>query len=723
MPENPLILRINHHKDTHIQHTMSMKKTILLACSLCTIYLLHSCSGPAQPTVHSPDGKISMSVWTNESGQAVYAIQYKNQPLIEASTLGFEFLDQPALDTGLQIHAVRSGSFSETWEMPWGEQLNVNNEYHYLEVDFREQNSPKRRFSLHIRAYDDGLGFRYVFPRQKNLDEVLITEENTWFTLHDNHLCWWTPGDWDIYEHLYNTTRFSAIDALSKRDHPNLAQTHIPVNAVNTPVTMKTSEGIHLSFHEAALVDYAGITLEVHPEKLAMRSNLVGTERHPYKVTQHTPFQTPWRMIQIADKATDLIESRLILNLNEPNVLGDVSWVRPAKYMGIWWEMHIGKSEWGYAGPDGEPHGRHGATTANAKRYIDFASANGIDALLIEGWYTGWENWIGTADREGIFDFVTPYPDYDLDAVVAYASEKGVRLVMHHETSSAVTTYEQQLDTAYALMAYHGIDMVKTGYVGTIIPAGEYHHGQWMVNHYQRVIDLAAKHRVMVNIHEPIMATGLRRTYPNDATREGLRGQEFNAWASDGGNPPEHLSIVAYTRMLAGPIDYTPGIFNIKIDPYKPNNQVNTTLAHQLAAYVVIYGPMQMAADLPEHYEGHPAFQFIRDVGVNWEQSVVLNGEVGQYVTIAREERETGHWFLGSITNENSRVIQIQTDFLEPGITYDAMIYGDGEDAHWDINPTSYSITALTVNHQDTLTLGLAPGGGVAISFIKQTNQ
>lgn len=703
-----------------------MKKRTYWGVLVALMGVLYGCSIDVEPLVSSPDGNVKVNVFLLETGRAAYTVHYEHELVLDTSAVGFSFYDAPELQDGLRISSVGRKVFSETWEMPWGEQRMVENTYNELSVGFQEKENLQRTFELVFRVYDDGVGFRFVFPDQPHMQQVLITEENTYFNLTDDHTCWWTPGDWDIYEHLYSTTLFSEIDALAKRDHPNLAQTYIPVNAVNTPVTMKTPQGLYLSFHEAALIDYSGITLEIDAQRLQMRSNLVGTERRPYKVEQHTPFATPWRTLQIARQPGQLIESNLIVNLNEPNKLGDVSWLVPAKYMGIWWEMHIGKSSWDYTDDtditsweEATPHGRHGATTENAKRYIDFAAYHGIDALLIEGWYTGWENWIGTDAREGIFDFVTPYPDFDLDKVTRYAHENGVRLVMHHETSSAVTTYEQQMDTAFALMEHYGYDMVKTGYVGTIIPQGEYHHGQWMVNHYMRVLKKAAQHKVMVNAHEPIMATGLRRTYPNDATREGLRGQEFNAWATDGGNPPEHLPIVAFTRMLAGPIDYTPGIFNIKLEPYAPQNQVNTTLAQQLALYVVIYSPMQMVADLPEHYQGHAAFQFIKDVGVDWEQSRVLNGRIGEYVTIAREERETGNWFLGSITNEEARELTVKTDFLSPDQSYTVIMYADGPDAHWDENPTSYIIQELNADHTSEITLSLAPGGGAAISFLR----
>ncbi|MFO7978389.1 MAG: glycoside hydrolase family 97 protein [Bacteroidales bacterium] len=669
-----------------------------------------SCNNEMTTRVSSPSGIIHAEVLILEDGQPAYQVWHNSQLVLDTSSIGFDFLDAPSLKQGLTITGSESRHDEEIWEMPWGEQRKVINNYNELVVHFQENDSLKRKFDMVFRVFDDGLGFRFEFPEQNNMNQVFITEENTRFNLAGDHKTWWIPGDWDIYEHLYNTTSLSEIDALSKRDHPNLAQTYIPVNAVNTPVTMKTSEGLYLSFHEAALIDYAGITLEVDTQNLAFKTNLVGSSRD-YKVARSTPFNTPWRTVQIADKAATLIESKLILNLNEPNKLDDTSWLTPTKYVGIWWEMHLDKSSWDMAS------GKHGATTENAKRYIDFAADNDIGAVLVEGWNTGWENWIGSPEREGIFDFVTPYPDYDLQEVTRYAREKGVNIIMHHETSSDVGTYDQQLDTAYALMNELGIHHVKTGYVGTIIPEGEYHHNQFMVNHYMRVLQTAAENKVGVNSHEPIMATGLRRTYPNDMTREGLRGQEFNAWASDGGNPPEHLPIVAFTRMLAGPIDYTPGIFNIKLNPYKPDNQVNTTIAQQLALYVVIYGPLQMAADLPENYQNHPAFQFIRDVGVNWEQSTVLNGEPGEYVTIAREERETGNWFLGSITNEEGRSFTLKTDFLEPGRTYRASIYADAPDAHWDSNPTAYQITSEEITSQSEITLNLAPGGGAAISF------
>ncbi|MEM9679952.1 MAG: glycoside hydrolase family 97 catalytic domain-containing protein, partial [Bacteroidota bacterium] len=538
------------------------------------------------------------------------------------------------------------------------------------------------------------------------------------------------PGDWDIYEHLYSTTKLSEVDAKSYIPRTNLAQSYIPENAVNTPVTMVGDKGLHLSFHEAALVDYSGMTLKVDTENLGLKSNLVGSRNTAYKVKRDLPFNTPWRTLQITDNASDLIASNLIVNLNEPNKLQDISWFQPMKYTGVWWEMHLGKSSWDYGMTldengnwvdTGKAHGRHGATTENVKRFIDFSAKNNIKGVLVEGWNTGWERWIGFEDREGVFDFVTFYPDYDLYEVVQYGKAKGVDIIMHHETSAATETYTKQQDTAFALMQSLGIHAVKTGYVGKILPKGEYHHGQYMVNHYNNTVEKAAKYQVAINAHEPIKATGLRRTYPNTISREGLRGQEFNAWSQDGGNPPEHLSIVAFTRMLAGPIDFTPGIFNIKFNEYKTDNQVNTTLAHQLALYVVIYSPVQMAADLVEHYEANPEpLQFIRDVGVDWEETKVLNGVVGDYVTIARRERNTGNWFIGGITDENALSLKFVLDFLDDNQDYEATIYKDGKDAHWDTNPLSITIEKQTLTSLSELNIDMAEGGGFAISLIKR---
>lgn len=686
-------------------------KKILAILILLSLFGLLACNQEVNiGTISSPSHKIKVDFLLLKGGKPAYRVLYDNNLIIGSSTLGFDFQNTDGIGKNIKVDSLVNQDFNEIWEMPWGEQRFVQNKYNELRVYLSETTRLKRRFYVVFRLFDDGLGFRYEFPEQENMKDVIISDEKTQFKLTGDHTCWWIPGDWDIYEHLYNKTRFSKIDAISKKSKNELAQTYIPENSVNTPFTMKTDEGFYLSFHEAAVENYAGMTLKIDTVNLLMQSSLVASA-DGWKVKTKTPFSTPWRTVIITDKAGDLIQSKLMLNLNEPNKLGDVSWFKPMKYVGIWWEMHLDKSKWDMAS------GKHGATTANAKKYIDFAAKNNIGGLLVEGWNTGWEHWIGFEEREGIFDFVTPYADYDLNEVVRYANQKGIRLIMHHETSAAPRTYEKQLDTAFALMQKLGLHAVKTGYVGKIIPKGEYHQGQWMVNHYRKVIETAAKYRIAVDAHEPFKGTGEWRTYPNVIAREDFRGQEFNAWSTDGGNPPEHLTILPFTAGLAGPMDYTPGIFNIKLKPYKPNNQVNTTLAHQLALYVVIYSPIQMVADLPENYENHPAFKFIRDVGVDWDASLVLNGEVGDYLTIARKERGTGNWFVGSVTDENSRTLKISFDFLDTEREYEAIIYSDGESAHWDTIPTSYSIEKIKADSNTELNLNLAPGGGTAISI------
>jgi hypothetical protein len=703
-----------------------MKKSEIFAIPALLFSVLACQREAPRMEVTSPDNINKIEFWLSGDGAPAYLVKHGDETVIDSSWMSFDLKDQPPLKNGFYVKRTSSREMSETWEMPWGEQRKVKNHYRELVVELEETAAPHRRFRVHFKAYDDGIGFRYEFLPQEGVDSLVIMDENTEFQLTGDHTVWWIPGDWDSYEHLYKTTRVSGIDAIRMADTRNLIASHIPVNAVNTPVTMRTLTGLHLSFHEANLTDYAGMTLKVDTGTLKLTTGLVGSDRLGYKVKRALPFDTPWRTIQIADKATGLIDSKLILNLNEPDKLGDIPWFKPMKYVGIWWEMHIGKSTWDYGMTrdenghwvdTGKAHGRHGATTENAKRYIDFAAANGIGGLLVEGWNTGWEKWIGFTQREGVFDFVTPYPDYDLEEVSRYAKEKGVQLIMHHETSAAPRTYEHQLDTAYKLMQHYGIHIVKTGYVGTIIPGGEYHHGQWMVRHYRKVLETAAKYKIAVDVHEPVKATGIRRTYPNAISREGLRGQEYNAWAVDGGNPPEHTTIVPFTRMLAGPIDFTPGVFDISL-PTREHNQVNTTLAKQLALYVVIYSPIQMACDLPENYEGNPAFQFIRDVGVDWEQTLVLDGEVGDFVTIARQERGTGNWFVGSITDENKREVTINFDFLDEGKTYRAAIYRDGKGASYRDNPTAVDIEHRELTNEAVLTFELAEGGGLAISLL-----
>lgn len=690
-----------------------MKQSILIILSA---LILVSCSEEKKRysiRLFSPSHKTSISFLLSPGGTPGYCVQYKDQIIVDSSSLGFELKEAAPIKSDFEMIGNHLDSLNENWEQPWGEQRIVNNHYNELTVNLREKIEPHRLMNLIFRSYDDGVAFRYEFPDQEAMREMTILEENTKFRLKEDYTCWWAPGDWDITEHLYTNSFLSKIDATKKRNHPSLGQTYIPDNAVNTPLTMRSKDGLHISIHEAALVNYSDMTLKVDTANLQLQSSLVGSDRLGYKAKVQVPFKTPWRMILLSPNAAGLVDSRMILNLNEPSKVKDVSWFKPMKYTGIWWEMHLGKSSWDMAS------GKHGATTANAKKYIDFTAKNGLGGVLVEGWNTGWEHWIGFDDREGVFDFVTPYADYNLEEVVQYAHSKGVEIIMHHETSSAPQTYEKQLDKAFALMKRLGLHTVKTGYVGKILPKGEYHHGQWMINHYQKVIETAAKYQIAVDAHEPIKGTGLQRTWPNFVSREGMRGQEFNAWSSDGGNPPDHLPNVVFTRMLSGPFDFTPGVFNIKLKPYKDKNQVSTTLAQQLALYVVIYSPVQMACDLIENYEGQPGFQFIRDVGTDWESSKTLAGEVGDFVTIVRQEKKTGNWFLGSITDENARDISVDFSFLPKGIEFTADVYKDGTNAHWDSNPTSLQIDHVKINSTTKLDFHLAPGGGLAIAIKK----
>lgn len=704
-----------------------MKKFGIILSATALIAALTSCNKmQKQQKLNSPNNQIETVFSLTKTGEPAYSVVFNGQPIIKPSLMGFSFENQPPLSQGLELIKVERTWINQKWELPWGETREVIDKHNSMTLYLKETGGQKRLLNIVFKAFDNGIAFRYVFPGQPAFSQLQITDENTEFNLTGNHLTFWQPGDWDIYEHLYNTTQFSGIDATKYRNHKALAQTHIPFNAVNTPVTLITSNGVHISIHEAALTGYSSMTLLADTVNYSFKSCLVGTENRVSKVIQNTPFATPWRTISITKNAAQLIESTMILNLNEPNKLGDVSWIKPTKYVGIWWDMHLDTRTWDYGSTQdmssqfgAKPHGKHGATTQYAKQLIDFAAQHNIGGILVEGWNTGWEHWIGFEDREGVFDFVTPYPDYNLKQVVDYGKSKGVELIMHHETSAATQTYTKQLDTAFTLMKSLGIGAVKTGYVGKILPKGEYHQGQYMVEHYHNVIETAAKYQIAVNAHEGIKATGKRRTYPNEIARETFRGQEFNAWSPDGGNPPEHLTILAFTTNLAGPMDYTPGIFNIKLKPHKPNNQVNTTLAHQLALYVVIYSPIQMVPDLIENYKNNPAFKFIEDVPVNWQKTLALNGAVGDYVTIARQDRETDNWFIGSITDENPRELNIELNFLDQNQNYTATIYADAPDAHWDNNPTAFVIDTLQVNNKSVLNLKLAAGGGTAISIIK----
>ncbi len=649
-------------------------------------------------SVASPDGSLVVT-FTLEDGRPTYRIDRFGLPLILPSRMGFVLQEQPPLVGPFRLIGVARDTVDTVWTQPWGEKKDIRSHYHELRLQLEETSERPRRMDIVVRVFDEGVGFRYEWPAQPNLDRFVIMDELTEFRLAGDHMAWWIPAYHpNRYEYLYRHTPVSQLDT------------------VHTPVTMETADGWFLSFHEADVEDYATMTL-APKDSLTLEVDLVpwsdGT-----RVKAQTPFRSPWRVLLVGDDAGELITNYTILNLNPPNRLGDVSWVRPAKYVGIWWEMHIGRSTWG-SGP------RHGATTENAKRYIDFAARHGFDAVLIEGWNVGWDgDWTQNGDK---FRFTEPYPDFDIEEVARYAREKGVQLIGHHETACHITNYERQMEDAFAFYRRLGIHMVKTGYVAHgrncvwIDEQGrehrEWHHGQFMVRHHRRVLETAARYQIAINAHEPVKDTGERRTYPNMVSREGARGQEYNAWSEDGGNPPEHTTILPFTRLLAGPMDFTPGIFDILIED-RPNNRVNTTLAKQLALYVVIYSPLQMAADLPEHYEARPdAFQFIKDVPVDWEDTRVLHARIGDYVTIVRKDRHSDDWYLGSITDEYGRTLQASLSFLEPGRKYVAEIYRDAPDADWRTNPLAIEITRQIVDASTVLTLRLAPGGGTAIRF------
>ncbi|NNG16575.1 MAG: glycoside hydrolase family 97 protein, partial [Gemmatimonadales bacterium] len=623
--------------------------------------------GPTFVRVTSPDGRNVVSVGVRE-GALFYLVERDSRLVILPSRLGFEFRDAPHLLDGLTITGTARNAVDQTWEQPWGEVALVRDHHNELRVSVSETQEPGRRFEVVFRVFDDGVGFRYELPEQPALESFVIMEELTEFHMANDARAWWIPANDPThrYELLYGSSPMSTLPE------------------VHTPLTMETHQGLHVVIHEANLVDYAGMNLTGSRDR-RLRVTLTAWADGA-KVYGRTPFVTPWRTIQMADRAADLVPSVIGLNLNPPNVLDDVSWIQPIKYVGIWWGMHINKVTWS-SGP------RHGATTENTRRYIDFAADNGFGGVLVEGWNIGWDgNWIANAER---FSFTEPYPDYDLEGLAEYAREKGVTIIGHNETSMGVKNYERQLEDAFDLYQRLGIKAIKTGYVGDVTAEGHAHHGQYMVRHWRMVIEEAARRGIMVNVHEPIKDTGERRTYPNMMTREGARGQEYNAWGGDGGNPPEHETILFFTRLLSGPMDFTPGVFDIFVassngTPRSPvESRLRTTLAKQLALYVVLYSPVQMAADLPENYEGQPAFQFIRDVPVDWERTVVLEGEIGDYVVVARQERGGGgtDWFLGAITDEETRTFEIPLSFLSEGQSYVAEIYADGEDAHWLDNP------------------------------------
>lgn len=677
--------------------------------------------------LNSPDGNIQLGLLHRTDGSLVYHIYYKAKTVIANSGLGFRFRSPDVLLEKFELSAVDSSAFDETWKPVWGEVSSIHNNYKQLVLKLTDRSGSGIQLQIIFRVCNDGVGFRYSFPQQPKLSHFIIADELTQFAVSGDHKTFWIPGDYDTNEFKYNTTKLSEVDASSSTMSQEItAKTFFDKNAVQTPLMMKSADGLYINIHEAALVNYPAMDLVIDKTNFILQAHLV-PDAVGNKAYLQTPAVTPWRTIIVSDKATEILASKMILNLNEPSKIADVSWIKPQKMVGVWWEMHIGKSSWDYgatqAGSALTPHGRHGATTENVKKYIDFASKNGIEGVLVEGWNTGWEDWFGQW-KEDVFDFVTPYPDFDVKELQRYAASKKVKIIMHHETSASVTNYERWMDTAYRFMKQYGYETVKTGYVGRIIPRGEHHDGQWMVKHYERVMQKTASYKIMLDEHEPVRPTGLHRTYPNFLACEAARGNEFNAWSE--GNLPEHETILPFTRLMGGPMDYTPGLFRIKLNQFDANKkeQIHTTLCKQLALYVTMYSPLQMAADLPENYEAHmDAFQFIKDVAVDWDDSKILAAEPGDYVVIARKEKGKQNWFLGAITDENSRSISIMPDFLDKDKSYYATIYSDAENADWKNNPEAFVINKIPVYYNRTIDLKLAPGGGCAISFVPFTSE
>lgn len=670
----------------------------------------------------SSDKNTKLELNWQSSGELSYQLLYKGKMVIAPSSLGM-VLNNPALElTKFVLEGIDSSSLDETWTPVWGEVKTIRNNYRELLVKLAAVNDPRIKLEIVFRVFNEGIGFRYRFPSQSHLNHFIIREEKTEFRLTGNHKAFWIPGDYDTNEYPYYETALSEIDATGGGSAQEIhAKTFFSKEAVQTPLMMKTADGLYINIHEAALVNYPAMNLVIDKSIFKFHSQLVPDPKGN-KAYLQAPALTPWRTIIVSDKAPDILASKMILNLNEPSKIEETSWIKPMKYVGIWWEMHVGKSSWDFSGGQvGSQQATkvpHGANTANVKRYIDFAAKHGFPGVLVEGWNTGWEDWFGQW-KEDVFDFVTPYPDFDVKEIQRYAAAKGVSLIMHHETSGSVTNYERWMDTAYRFMKQFGYPAVKTGYVGRIIPRGEHHDGQWMVRHFERVAAKTAQYGIMLNAHEPVRPTGLHRTYPNWLACEAARGNEFNAWSV--GNPPAHETILPFTRLMGGPMDYTPGVFKIKMSSYNPDKkeQVHTTLAKQLALYVTLYSPLQMAADLPENYEARPdAFQFIKDVVADWDDTKILEAEPGDYIITARKAKGTEKWFVGAITDEEARHFSTPLSFLESGKTYVATIYKDAPTAHWKENPEDYMIEKYLVNAQTALQLQLAAGGGTAISLL-----
>ena len=707
-----------------------MKKFLTLLIVLSVSAGLMSAQDANLRKVSSPDGNLELSFNLKDGHIPVYSLDYKGKPVVGESHLGFKLQGSGMYDW-FEISNTATREIDETWNPVWGEESQIRNHCNEMTVTLR-QTSSNRFMKICFRVFDDGMGLRYEFPDQKSMAYFVITDELTEFAMTGDHTAWWIPGDYDTQEYDYTRSRLSEIRGLlSSAICDNLSQTIFSETGVQTSLQMKTDDGIYINLHEAALVNYPAMHLLLDDKNMVFKAHLTPDPNGDLAYMQ-SPCTTPWRTVIVSDDARDILASRITLNLNEPCKIEDTSWIKPCKYMGVWWEMIAGRSDWSYTWDLNsthidtddltkvKPHGRHGATTANVKKYIDYASANGFDGVLVEGWNVGWEDWFGHM-KDYVFDFVTPYPDFDLEEIEKYAAEKGIKMIMHHETSASVRNYERHMEKAYQFMNDHGYPAVKSGYVGNMIPKGNNHYNQWMINHYLYAVTEAAKHKIMVNAHEAVRPTGLCRTWPNLIGNESARGTEYQAF---GGSKPFHVSVLPFTRLIGGPMDYTPGIFETDISKVNPNNNshANCTLANQLGIYVVMSSPLQMAADLPENYDRFPeAFQFIKDVAIDWEESRYLEAEPGEYITVARKAKGTGDWFVGNVTGEKNHRSSIVFDFLEPGVEYVATVYSDTPESNCFTNTYAHSIRQYRCTSKSKFVQDAVEGGGYAISFRKAT--
>lgn len=678
----------------------------------------------------SPDGNLEMEFALSDTGEPTYILNYKESEVIKKSKLGFEVKkDSLSLKDQFEVTEVQTSSFDQSWEPVWGEERSIRNHYNELLVQLKQEHT-ERALNIRFRLFDDGLGFRYEFPEQDQLIYFVIEEELSEFAMTGDHTAFWIPGDYDTQEYDYTKSKLSEIRGkMESAITPISSQTPFSPTGVQTALMLKTENGLYINLHEAALINYSTMHLNLDDKNMVFQSWLT-PDANGDKGHIQAPFNTPWRTIIVSNDARDILDSKITLNLNEPSKIENTDWIKPMKYIGVWWELITGKSSWAYTNDfpsiqlgvtdyaSAKPNSTHGANTAHVKSYIDFAAEHGFDGVLVEGWNQGWEDWYGNS-KDYVFDFVSPYPDFDVKAIQDYAQQKGVEMIMHHETSGSIRNYERHLDTAYQFMKTHGYNALKSGYVGDILPRGEYHYSQWVVNHYQYALEKAAEYEIMVNAHEAVRPTGISRTYPNLIANESARGTEYQAF---GGSKANHVTVLPFTRLIGGPMDYTPGIFEMDISTLNPHNNshVNATIANQLGLYLTMYSPLQMAADLPENYMRFPdAFRFIKDVAVDWDESIYLEAEPGEYVTVARKAKGTSNWFIGNVNGFESRKTSIKLDFLEEGVIYTARIYEDAKDAHYKENPQAYKVRQIQVRKNSKLKLRSAPGGGFAISIIK----